>query len=158
MSHSATDQKSVPVSSPHIQRDEVLQMANDLFSSMLGMSFEPANSDTTAASGGRISASILIEGDWNAEMRVVVPNPLANEITETMFGLDAGEASEAEILDAIGEVVNVLGGNAKGVINGECSLSLPCVGSFDFEGPNPDLAVTFNCNGQRASVLLFEKK
>ena len=133
-------------------------MAGDLFDSMLGMSFEPTDIDAATVSGESIFASIQIQGDWNAEMRVVVPTPLANEITEAMFGLNAGDASEAEIFDAIGEIVNVLGGNAKGIVNGECDLSLPCVGSLDFQGPSPDLAVDFDCNGQPASVLLFEKK
>ena len=124
---------------------------------MLGMKFESAESDAAASPGESIFASIQIEGDWNAEMRVVVPSSLANEITEAMFGLSSGEASETEIFDAVGEVVNVLGGNAKGIINGECNLSLPCVGSVGLEGATPDLAVDFNCNGQQASVLLFEK-
>ena len=157
MSHSATDPKSVPVSKPRIQREEVLQMTKDLFTSMLGMSVAPRTSSVATATDERTYASIQIDGDWNAEMRVIVPNPLANQITEAMFGLEAGEASEAEIFDAIGEVVNVLGGNAKGIINGECNLSLPCVGSFNFDGPSPDLAIDFDCNGQQASVLLFEK-
>lgn len=157
MSPSATDQKSVTASSTRIQCEDVLQMAHDLFASMLGMSFEPATSDVAVDSSESIWASIKIEGDWNAEMRAVVSTPLANQITEAMFDLSAGAADKTEILDAIGEVVNILGGNAKGIFNGECSLSLPCVGSGSLQGPDPDLAIDFVCNGQPASMLLFEK-
>lgn len=52
---------------------------------------------------------------------------LARTITETMFGMDPGEAASADIDDAVGEVANMIGGNVKSLVPGPSLLSLPAV-------------------------------
>jgi chemotaxis protein CheX len=44
-----------------------------------------------------------------------------------MFDVPSPELSAEEVLDAVGELANIAGGNIKGLIEEPCELSLPVV-------------------------------
>jgi chemotaxis protein CheX len=137
--------------------DEVARMANDLFNAMLGMRFNPDPQDASGIAPVDVQASIRISGDWNAECHVLASDELATRIAEGMFGSEAGDLTEAEILDAMGEVVNVIGGNAKGMVDLDCNLSLPCVGRAVRDQPESALALDFDCDGLPLTIVMIEE-
>ncbi|QCC78154.1 chemotaxis protein CheX [Nocardioides daphniae] len=51
-----------------------------------------------------------------------------------MLGMDpdADEPSEADVVDAVGELVNMVGGNVKSLVPGPSQLSLPLVATGQF--------------------------
>jgi chemotaxis protein CheX len=87
---------------------------------------------------------------------VLASDELAARIASGMFGAEAGELSDEEILDAMGELVNIIGGNAKGIIDCECRLSLPCVGRYTSELPESSLKIDFDCDGLPITIAMIE--
>ncbi|MGZ0163538.1 MAG: chemotaxis protein CheX [Planctomycetales bacterium] len=155
---SAIDQQPGKEASTHrIGPGEIARMANDLFSSMLEMPFNPEPQDSKDVSARDVQATIRISGDWDGECHVLVSDELAARIASDMFGTPASELSNEEILDALGEVVNVIGGNAKGMVDLDCDLSLPCVGRFLGELPESAMKLDFDCDGMPLTVAMLEK-
>lgn len=70
------------------------------------------------------SGLVAISGEWAGVVIVDVLDTVAHAITTTMFGDDVTVADTA---DAIGEFVNMIGGNVKALMNSESNLSLPVV-------------------------------
>lgn len=155
---SAIDQQPGKATSAHrIGPGEIAGMVNDLFSSMLEMPFNAEPQDATDISSRDVQATIRISGDWDAECHVLVSDELAARIASDMFGAPSSELTNEEILDALGEVVNVIGGNAKGMVDLDCDLSLPCVGRFMGELPSSALKLDFDCSGMPITVAMLEK-
>ncbi|MDH2414637.1 chemotaxis protein CheX [Nocardioides sp. CER19] len=77
------------------------------------------------------SAAVSISGGWDAAVTVELSTPLALSLTTTMLGLTADETAEgpldADVADAVGELVNMIGGNIKSLMPGPSVLSLPAV-------------------------------
>jgi chemotaxis protein CheX len=133
-------------------------MSSDLFNAMLGMSFDPNPIENVDIVEDALQSSIHVSGNWNAEFRITVPQSLASQIACTMFDSQPDDLSSDEILDALGEVVNVIGGNAKGIINEECDLSLPCVGNAEaVQDKTGWLGLTFQCENQPVTIEILEK-
>jgi CheY-specific phosphatase CheX len=131
-------------------------MAHDLFNAMLEMPFNPEPQESSGIAAPDVQASIRISGDWEAECHVLASDELATRIANSMFGSEAGELSEAEIHDAMGEVVNVIGGNAKGMVDLDCKLSLPCVGRYIADQPEAALKLEFDCAGLPLTIVIIE--
>lgn len=75
---------------------------------------------------------VNITGGWQGSVLVRCTRQLARSVTETMFGMDPGEATADEIADALGEIANMIGGNIKSLVPGPSQLSLPTVVDYDF--------------------------
>lgn len=159
MHQSAIDQNhNNRIESTRIQSSDIATMSQDLFSSMLGMKLDLETNATSEAWIDPVFASIQIKGDWNAEFRVVAPMQLASQIGCAMFGMESDELSYAEVFDAMGEIVNVIGGNAKGIIDGDCQLSLPSVGLTGSDSEPAALSLTFACAGVPMNIQLVERQ
>ena len=156
MTQSATDHSNEH--NPYVGATEIAQMTQEFFDSTLSLPIE-AIADSAQVEDDWFQATIRISGGWNANLTVLTDNRLAKEIAGAMFCMGAEELQEEEIVDALGEVVNVIGGNIKGIANLDCNLSLPCVGKAiaEAEGgiPGLPLAVTFNSDEQRMKVALY---
>lgn len=75
------------------------------------------------------TAAVSVTGAWEAAIMVSMSDLLAAEVTERMLGLDAadGQPATADVTDALGELVNIIGGNVKSLMPGPGKLSLPLV-------------------------------
>jgi chemotaxis protein CheX len=76
------------------------------------------------------SAAVSVSGGWDATVTVEVSAPVARSLTVTMLGLTGDEAEspeDADVADAVGELVNMVGGNIKSLMPGPSALSLPAV-------------------------------
>jgi chemotaxis protein CheX len=72
-----------------------------------------------------VVASVSITGAWDGHVIVSTSEAASVAIAAAMLDLDADAVSEADILDAAGELVNVVGGNVKNVMPAPTHLSLP---------------------------------
>lgn len=80
----------------------------------------------TPAEGERpYSAWIEIRGAWNGTLRVECDPLVALHAAVGLFGGNPVTIGESEMLDALRELVNLIGGNAKAVIAPGCRLGLP---------------------------------
>jgi len=84
----------------------------------------PGDADTTMA----WSAATSVSGAWNGVVTVEIPDGVAHTATMRMLGLEPAEQiSNEDVADAVGELVNMIGGNVKSLVPGPSALSLPLV-------------------------------
>lgn len=75
------------------------------------------------------SAAISIGGPWTATIIVSMGHELVGRYTSALLEIAVDELATEDIRDALGELVNVVGGNIKGLLDddGQSTLSLPVV-------------------------------
>ena len=106
-----------------------------------------------------LSGCVTIGGDWEGCVILTMPQNIAHESADTMFAMEPGGASNAEVRDCVGELTNMIGGNFKSQLEGKNMLSIPsvvegkeytvsspglqrvCSQSFEFEGKNFEVSV-----------------
>lgn len=98
-----------------------------VWGSMLFASVEPWPTGLDAAVVDGVRASIELRGDWNGRIALTCGTDVAAAIAAAMIGTTVAELSRDDVHDALGEVVNVVGGSVKGALGGALSLTLPDV-------------------------------
>lgn len=76
------------------------------------------------------SAAVSVGGGWTGIITVELAEPVAVRLTREMLALpetDAEPLSDADVADAVGELVNMVGGNIKSLMPGPSVLTLPVV-------------------------------
>lgn len=147
-----------------IDVETLQQVVNDVCSGMLGLNLEPAESAVCDESDA-LSAVVRISGGWESLVQVLAPRCTARTIASTMFAMDEADLTEAEIHDAVGEIVNMVGGNLKGIVEGtrerDSILSIPCVGDADAGSPFGSqfvgVSVGHSCEGNPLIVRLLDR-
>ena len=76
-----------------------------------------------------LTGCIQITGAWRGALTATCGQVLGRNIAAAMLGMATEEVSDADINDALGEIVNMLGGNVKALLPPPCQLSLPSVTS-----------------------------
>ena len=132
-----------------ITGDQLSQITSEVCESMLALSLSPTSGEEEYTPA--LVASVNITGAWNAVVEVAVCNSSANTIAETMFACD--EPSDEEVIDAVGEIANMIGGNIKGLVGTDCNLSIPCVGQTLLDSKN-DVCSAFELGSGRMHILL----
>lgn len=110
------------------QLDEVM---NTVWQMLLGHEIAHAELPEPWCPSGtdNLQARVQISGTWDGALTIECSLKLARAMAEEMFCMEPGEAAPEEIQDALGELVNVVGGNVKALFDGSAKLSLPAVTS-----------------------------
>lgn len=146
-----------------IQNDDLIQIVDDIWTSMLGIETEFAGEGGELKSDERtISASVQITGAWDGALVVVCSHALARCFAGAMLELELDEVEDAEVNDAMGELANIAGGNLKALVDGQAKLSLPVVaGGVDLSLRVPGGTVlnnvAFRSSGDTFSILVISK-
>jgi chemotaxis protein CheX len=74
-----------------------------------------------------MAATIEITGAWNGTACLSCSEAAGRHAASVMFAMQDDEVSDEEISDAIGELINVVGGNIKSLLPGPTEMSLPAV-------------------------------
>lgn len=74
-----------------------------------------------------MTGSISISGAWNGVVAIGFSAEAARLSAAHMLGIPLEDLRDADVVDAVGELVNVVGGNLKGIVDGPTDLSLPVV-------------------------------
>lgn len=115
------------------QPGDVQVVTEEVWSTFLGhtepFTLAPAPTFTPAW-----SASVTIKGEWNGMVSIELTESGAHRVTCGMLGMDPenDETTEADVVDAVGELVNMVGGNVKSLVPGPNQLSLPLVATGQF--------------------------
>lgn len=72
-----------------------------------------------------ISSRVAIHGAWNGSAVVLLDQEAARQLAARMLDTAPDELSREEILDAAGEIANILGGNLKSMLPQPSQLGLP---------------------------------
>ncbi len=139
---------------------DVYALVEEIWDSVLQMEVTP----TGVGGGGdaTLSAFIHIHGAWEGSVVVQASADLAQQVAAVMFAMDVDELSPEDTSDALGEVVNMLGGSIKSMVEGDASLSLPLViGGAHYTVAIPGSTalheVWFACQSQPLVVRVFER-
>jgi CheY-specific phosphatase CheX len=98
-------------------------IAETLFEAELHVSSSSA--DTLAA--GALVARIDYRGGFHGALELTVDEPLARRLASMMMKIPRDRCTQLDVYDALGEVVNIAAGNLKGLLPGDCQVSLPYV-------------------------------
>jgi chemotaxis protein CheX len=79
-----------------------------------------------------VAGAVSVSGAWVGRV-VVTFSPLASQrATAAMLAIDVAEVSSADVDDAVGELVNIIGGSVKSLMPQPTALSLPAVRAGGF--------------------------
>ena len=120
----------------HLSSDDVAQIVQEVFSSMLGLDIEPAEIEIENA-GAAVAGSVGVSGATDCLISMEMQEEAARAVAGAMFGLEAPDVSDDDIADAVGELTNMVGGNIKSLLPEPSTLSLPVVA----QGKSPTLRV-----------------
>jgi len=134
----------------------------DVFSTMLGMSIEnlPEYTDQKAPTvSDGVLAIVGIAGTWQGAGAISCSASFACRICNQLLMTEAGSVNE-EVLDAVGEVANMVIGNFKTMIEeslGPLGLSIPTViygRNFASRsiGSNKWIVLPFSCEGETIEI------
>jgi chemotaxis protein CheX len=101
--------------------DTIHEITCAVFESVLGLSVHPG--DGTVDDSPRLVFSVDVHGAWSGSVHLDIGTTFAHSLAHRMFGDEP--ISEADVVDAMGELANVIGGNMKGLLPGPSSLSVP---------------------------------
>ena len=74
-----------------------------------------------------LTVTVAVRGAWNGYVELTFPQPAARLAAAAMLLFGADELSDRDVQDAIGELVNIVGGNVKSLLPSPTRLSLPAV-------------------------------
>ena len=114
---------------PAVTADQVTEITKDVWSSFLQMDLEVG--PPGALSGHTLTGCVAISGEWNGTVVVQAAAAHAHAAAEAMFMAEPGTLSEDEVMDALGELTNMVGGNIKSLMPEPSKLSIPSVTGGD---------------------------
>lgn len=104
----------------------VLAAVELVWGSMLYAPLEPWPLDRRAGLESGLQAQIELRGEWSGRLVLTCDRVVAGEIAAAMLGTSlTDELPEDDVHDAVGEVLNVVGGSVKGALGGVTALGLP---------------------------------
>jgi chemotaxis protein CheX len=138
------------------------EIAEKVWSVVLGFRLLPVACDPGRAEARDfVLGRVTISGTWRGAVTLGCSPELARRAAATMFGKPPAEAELDEIRDALGELTNMVGGNFKTLLKGECRLSVPNVVDAVPYGevePAPDAHLWFECEGGLVILNVLAQK
>lgn len=107
-----------------VTEDAFFQIIQDTWSSTLGFQVERLSGSESIVADA-LTVCVKITGAWDGEVRLYCPTSLARSIAAVIFQVDAESVGSDEVLDALSELVHIVGGNLKALLPHPVMLSLP---------------------------------
>jgi chemotaxis protein CheX len=115
-----------------------------------------------SASPTGVVASVSISGGWSGHVVVSCSTEAARNAAAAFLMMDSTEVSTDDVVDVMGELANIVGGNVKSMLPASCFVSLPHVvdgTSSDVRWPSceqvTELAGTWK--GEPISISMWQK-
>jgi len=105
-----------------VEDSQIIEIVQSVFSTTLAM---PCTVGVPRESGRTIDVTVGIAGAWDGDVTVRLPQALARTTAATMFMIDGAEASDEDLLDAVGEITNQVAGSVKAILPAPSDLALP---------------------------------
>lgn len=105
---------------------EVHQIVDVVFQTMLGLEVLPAG-NVADVPDGCMTATVFLTGGWWGAVVVEVSLQFAFDLTARLMSIERPSSANEDVFDAMGEVVNMIGGNLKSLLPAGVHLSMPSV-------------------------------
>jgi chemotaxis protein CheX len=137
--------------SGEVPAQKLHEITKNVWSMVLGFRIQPVAFDRGKAAGQEfVLGKVTISGTWQGAVTLGCSADLARRAAAAMFGKSPNQADAGEIRDALGELTNMVGGNYKTLLKGDCKLSVPNVVDtvpFGEMTPSPPEHQWFECEG-----------
>ncbi len=137
-------QSTFPLS---VYRADLARIVVSVFQTMLDLETTATETASAPAPDG-LTAAVYFAGAWKGAVLLECTRPQAFEFTHRLMAIDAPEAIDDDVRDALGELANMLAGNLKSVLPHGIGLSMPSV----VEGTDYSLRV---CGGSLIDRMAF---
>jgi chemotaxis protein CheX len=113
---------------PELELEDIRVVTNDVWTSFLA-TYGPLEWAAEPLSDAEVvQASVAIHGDWSGEVSLEMTAVTAEIAARTMLHIEDAEVVEdGDVTDALGELVNMIGGNIKSLLPSGSTLGLPMV-------------------------------
>jgi chemotaxis protein CheX len=113
--------------------ETITEIAQSFWEAFLpdGAELQPGSGPLAAE---EIRGRVDIDGSWTGSVELSCSLALARRVASAMFCVEEEALDPIDVRDAVGEIVNVVGGNIKSILPPPTSLSIPVV---DEAGPDP---------------------
>jgi len=107
----------------------------------------------------KITGCVHLTGAYTGSIMLQCSPPAARYAAAALFSIAAEDVTESEVVDAIGEIANMVGGNVKSMLPGPSALSLPSVvqGSLSVPGAQVMREVQLAWHAQPLFVSLWQQ-
>jgi len=140
-------------------RDAVESVWNDT----LGLFVDVAPPTFGPRPNGNLTGWVQILGEFEGAVTLQTTEAFMRQAAGVMFGAEPAAVSREELLDALGELANMVGGVLKAQLPGPSRLSLPTVADGDSDAlslPNAGVVgrVELTCIGDPVNVTLIARR
>lgn len=117
-----------------ISHQTVAAIVADTCAGLFGEFSEPPSPHAAGAELPDAEAMVSITGAWAGHVRIGCSRTAAADVAARLMLMESNELSDSDVADALGEFVNIVGGNIKSALPGPSALSLPLVALGRAEG------------------------
>ncbi len=113
----------------------------------------------TGADGDRVTGCVHLSGAYTGSIMLQCSGPAARDAAAALFSMQPADVTQTEVVDAIGELANMVGGNVKSMLPGPSALSLPAVvhGQLAVPGAQVVREVQLTWRGEPLVVSLWQQ-
>jgi chemotaxis protein CheX len=111
----------------NVSASAVQNIVENIWVSVLGMPVAPAAPGQALPGEDSLTVCVSITGKQAGALVLSCSLVLARKMAAVMFAIEPGAVQESDMRDALGELVNIAGGNFKSLLPPGCDLSLPTV-------------------------------
>lgn len=113
-------------SGTELSLEDVREISSDVWASFLGGERELLSaSEPLAPNVEGVHAWVGVSGAWDGQVMLEMTAVTALAATSAMLGTD--DVAPDDVIDAVGELVNMVGGNIKSLMPAPSNLTLPTV-------------------------------
>jgi chemotaxis protein CheX len=142
-----------------IETETLEQVVTEVLATMTGVVAFPV-SDVRASTARRsVAACIHLTGAYTGAVVITMPEELGRRIAASMFAADPGALSDGEVMDAVGEIANMVAGSVRSALPMPNTISLPSVSEgtglrMDVPGSVAVATTSFVVDGDVFDVVL----
>jgi chemotaxis protein CheX len=151
-----------------VGHEDIVCLTQQIWHSMLQLPLQPAecalapNAETDGLNKGQcLSACVQMTGAWTGAVRLDCSRRFARRTAAAFLGLGEMDVLREQMLDALGEVTNMVAGGVKPLLPRPCQISLPSVvdgNHYELNIRKGQMLLTsdFDSEGEKLTVTLFE--
>jgi chemotaxis protein CheX len=129
-------------------RPDILHIVQDVFSTMLGSGVSTLPGTWTPAPP-EMTAMVYFTGEWKGAALIECNREQAFAVTSRLMSIPLPRQMNNDVLDSMGELANMIGGNMKAILPKGLDLSMPSV----VEGSDYVMRI---CGNNRFDHFAFE--
>ncbi len=137
-----------------ISSDDVVEVAENVFSMMLSFPAQSVAAVPSALGSFEVAGMVHITGAWSGTVMLLCDEGFARRAASVMLDVPEEQSTLADIHDAVAELSNIIGGGIKSLLPSPSALSLPTV----TQGSDFHLHVHWTLQVARADLLCDEQR